>query len=98
MIVVPAPCAIGPAGSSEFRPETVRVENNTVNTQPTSTSAPTTLDLDKFDLATMDSSYFNFCRGGRTPTPHRCKTFALLFRFFEGERNLPPPSKVVVVK
>jgi len=84
MIVVPAPRAIVPAGSSEFRPETVRVENNTVNTQPTSTSAPTTLDLDKFDLATMDSSFFNFWRGGGSSTPHTSKTFAFFFPFFMG--------------
>jgi len=73
MIVVPAPRAIGPAGSPESRPETVRVENKTVNTQPTSTSAPTITGLDKFDLATMDSSVFDFWRGGGNSTPHSCK-------------------------
>jgi hypothetical protein len=60
MIVVPAPCAIDPAGSSELRPETVRVENNTVNTQPTSTSAPAITGLDKFDLAIMRFSFSDF--------------------------------------
>jgi hypothetical protein len=84
MIVVPAPRAIDPAGSSEFRPATVRVENNTVNTQPISTSAPTIMDLDKFDLATMDSSFSIFWRGGGNSTPNRCNTFAFLFPFFLG--------------
>jgi hypothetical protein len=59
-MVVPAPRAIFPLGSSESRPETVRVENNTVSTQPTRTNAPSIMDLDKFDLPTMGSSFFDF--------------------------------------
>jgi hypothetical protein len=57
MIVVPAPRAIGPAASSEFRPETARVESNMVKTKLPNTSTTTITGLPG-DLW----SFFDFSR------------------------------------